>query len=112
MKTVINRKPLLSVNLGSKKVTTVDVREVSFGPHQETGRHRHPCPVVGYVVEGTALLEIEGQPPITLPAGSSYYEPAETVITRFDNAGDTPMRFVSHYLIDGAQDLIEMLPEK
>ena len=110
MNPAIIRKALLKIDLGSTTITTVDVREISFGPRQHTGRHKHPCPLIGYVVEGTALLEIEGQPSITLPAGSSFYEPAEAVIARFDNAGDTPLRFIAHYLINGAQALIEMLP--
>jgi quercetin dioxygenase-like cupin family protein len=108
----IVRKPLLTVPFGSKRVTAVDVREIRFGPHQQTGRHKHPCPVIGYVVEGTAVLEVEGQPVIMLPAGSSFYEPAETVIVRFDNAGDVPMTFIAHYLLEGQQELIDMLPAK
>lgn len=107
----IVRKPLLNVPVGSKNVTAVDVREIRFAPREQTGRHRHPCPVIGYVVEGTALLEVEGEKPIVLPAGSSFYEPAGKVIARFDNTGDSPMMFIAHYLLDGMQELIEMLPE-
>jgi quercetin dioxygenase-like cupin family protein len=110
--TPIVRKPLLTVPFGSKSVTAVDVREIRFGPHQQTGRHKHPCPVIGYVVEGTAVLEVEGQPVVMLPAGSSFYEPAETVIARFENAGDGPMTFIAHYPLEGKQELIEMLPAK
>ena len=108
----IIRKRLLKVEWGRKLVTSVDVREVSFAPGQETGRHRHPCPVIGFVLEGTAILEVDGEEPQTLPAGSSFYEPAGIVIRRFDNLSSTlPMKFIAHYLLDGAQDLIEMLPE-
>jgi hypothetical protein len=34
------------------------------------------------------------------------------IIARFDNAGDEPMTFIAHYLLDGKQELIEMLPAK
>ena len=112
MQTTVFRKPLLNIPLGLKTITSVDVREIRFGPRQQTGRHKHPCPVIGYVVEGTALLEVEGQSAVTLPPGSSFYEPADTIISRFDNAGDTPMTFIAHYLLHGEQALIEMLPEK
>ena len=108
----ITRKPLLKVSLGKATITSVDVREITFVAGQRTGRHRHPCPVVGFVVEGAAVLEVEGQQPRQLPAGSSFYEPADTVILRFDNASFTaPMRFIAHYLLNGTQALIEMLPE-
>jgi quercetin dioxygenase-like cupin family protein len=108
----IVRKPLLNVALKSTTVTAVDVREITFAPGQQTGRHKHPCPVVGFIVEGAAVLEVEGQSPQQLPARSSFYEPAETVIARFDNASSRePMKFIAHYLLNGKQELIEMLPE-
>jgi quercetin dioxygenase-like cupin family protein len=108
----IIRKPLLNVTLDHKTVTSVDVREIAFAPSQKTGLHKHPCPVIGFVVEGAAVLEVQGQPPQQLPAGSSFYEPADAVILRFDNASSqAPMKFVAHYLLNGKQELIEMLPE-
>jgi quercetin dioxygenase-like cupin family protein len=108
----ILRKPLLNVSFGNKTVTAVDVREISFAPGQQTGRHLHPCPVIGFIVEGAAILEVDGQKPQSLPMGSSFYEPAKKVILRFDNASSTaPLKFIAHYLLDGQQELIEMLPE-
>jgi hypothetical protein len=49
----IVRKQLLSVPFDNMSVTSVEVREINFVPGQETGRHRHPCPVVGYIAEGS-----------------------------------------------------------
>lgn len=106
----ITRRPLLSTTLDNKKVTSVDVREIVFEPGQETGLHKHPCPVFGYIAEGEAVLEVKGRRPQELPAGSAFHEPAETVILRFDNASsEKPMRFICFYLLEGAQELIEML---
>jgi len=106
----IVRKQLLSIPFENRNVTSVEVREIDFEPGQETGRHLHPCPVLGYVVEGSAVVQIEGQPEQRLAAGEAFYEPAETVM-RFDNASsDHPLKFVAYYLLDGKQDLIQMLP--
>jgi len=106
----IVRKQLLSVPLDNKNVTAVEVREINFEPGQETGRHRHPCPVLGYIVEGTAILQVEDQPERRLAAGEAFYEPAGAVM-RFDNASaEQPMKFIAYYLLDGQQDLIQMLP--
>jgi quercetin dioxygenase-like cupin family protein len=108
----ITRKPLLSALLNNKTVTSVEVREIVFQPGQETGLHKHPCPVFGYIAEGEALLQVQGGPPQYLPAGSAFYEPAETVILRFDNASpENGMRFICFYLLEGQQALIEMLLE-
>jgi quercetin dioxygenase-like cupin family protein len=110
--TKIVRKPLSSAALGKKQVTSVDVREIVFQPKQQTGRHRHPCPVLGYIAEGTAVLEIEGQAQQQLPQGSAFHEPEGAVIARFDNASGTePLKFIAYYLLEGTQELIEMMPE-
>jgi len=106
----ITRRPLLSAALNHKTVTSVDVREIVFEPGQETGLHKHPCPVFGYIAEGEAVLQVKGQPPQQLPAGSAFYEPAETVVLRFDNASsENKMKFIAFYLLEGQQELIEML---
>ncbi len=106
----IVRKPLLRAETGGSTLTSVDVREIRFEPGQQTGRHLHPCHVFGYIVEGTAQFQIEGQPVQQLPAGSAFHEPAETVIADFSNASDSePMKFVAFYLLNGDQELIQML---
>ncbi len=37
--------------------------------------HSHPHEQIGYVVSGEIDLLIDGQPPVRLPAGGSYYVP-------------------------------------
>ena len=104
------RKPLLTAEVGERTVTRVEVREIAFAPSQATGRHQHPCPVISYLVEGTALVQEEGGPAREIHAGESVYEPAGVVIARFDNASSRqPMKFIAHYLLEGDQPLIEML---
>jgi len=106
----IERKQLLLAALGNRNVSSVDVRSICLGPGQSAGRHLHPCPVVGYIAAGTAVYQIEGQPLQILPAGSSFYEPANAVIACFGNASDAePMTFIAFYLLDGDQELIKML---
>jgi quercetin dioxygenase-like cupin family protein len=113
VKDTIVRRHLLSAALGSRTVTQVEVREIIFAPGQQTGRHSHPCPVVGYIAEGTALFQREGEPEAqTLKAGSAFHEPADAVIARFDNASSSqPMKFIAYYLLNGDQPLIQMLPQ-
>jgi quercetin dioxygenase-like cupin family protein len=108
----IEREPLLKVAMGDRTINGVDVRRIRFGPGQQTGRHFHPCPVFGYVVEGTAVVTIEGEPAQTLPTGSAFYEPANAVVAQFDNAsGSEPMTFIAFYLLQDEQDLITMLDQ-
>jgi mannose-6-phosphate isomerase-like protein (cupin superfamily) len=106
---VIERRPLLGVALADWKTTKVDVRALRFAPGQATGVHSHPGHVVGYIVEGTAILEVEGQPEQRLGTGAAFHEPAGARILRFDNASaEHPLRFIAIYLLSGDQPLIEM----
>ena len=108
--TAIQRKQLLKALLHNRNVTAVDVREITLDPGQQSGRHLHPCAVLGYIVSGTAVYQIEGESEQTLPAGSAFHEPAGTVIANFGNASNSvPMTFVAFYLLDGDQELITML---
>jgi|HubBroStandDraft_1064217.scaffolds.fasta_scaffold282565_1 quercetin dioxygenase-like cupin family protein len=106
----IERKRLLTAVLGGRNVTAADVREIRMEPGQRVGRHLHPCAVLGYIVEGTAVYTVEGEAAQILPAGSAFYEPADTIISQFGNASDSQsMKFVAFYLLDGKQELIRML---
>ena len=79
-------------------------------PGQQSDRHLHACAVLGYIVTGTAVYQAEGQAELTLPAGSAFYEAADTIIANFGNASDTEaMTFVAFYLLDGDQELIHMI---
>lgn len=110
IQSTIDRQQLLAAALGKRSVTTVDVRRITLAPGQRSGRHLHPCPVVGYIASGTAYCQIEGEDTELLPVGSAFYEPADRVIADFGNASDgTPMTFIAFYLLDGEQELIQML---
>lgn len=107
----IVRKELYKANIGTQQISTVDVREIVFKPKQMTGLHRHPCPVISYVVEGTIKFQIRGQKMQIIHAGQVCYEPAGAIIEHFDNASDRlPAKFIPYYLLNGQKELIEMLP--
>src|ERR1700761_884156 len=108
----IFRKPLFTAVLEqSKKVGKVEIKEIVFQPGQKTGLHFHPCPVVGYIAEGSVAFQIEGAEEKLLRAGDAFFEPPNTKILKFDNASDTKgMKFVAFYLLDATEDeLIRML---
>ena len=51
------------------------VVEVSYGPGEASAAHRHPCPVVGYVLEGIYELKVDDGPLLKLGPGETFYEP-------------------------------------
>jgi quercetin dioxygenase-like cupin family protein len=106
----IVRKPLLKAIIGNRSISAVDVREICLEPGQQAGRHLHPCTVVGYIAAGTALYQLEGEAVKTLPTGSVFHEPAGAVMANFGNASESePMTFIAFHLLDGEQELVEML---
>lgn len=57
------------------KETKVTVVEVTLEPGQAGEPHRHPGPVIGYVLEDEYELGIDHQPSKVFKAGETFYEP-------------------------------------
>ncbi len=49
--------------------------EVTLGPGRSSASHRHPGPVLGYVLEGEYEWAIDDRPAKVLKAGETFYEP-------------------------------------
>ena len=64
----------ITEKIDGKKATATTV-EVTLGPGQASAPHRHPGPVIGYVLEGEYEWAIDDQPAKTLKAGDTFYEP-------------------------------------
>jgi quercetin dioxygenase-like cupin family protein len=58
-KQTIYRRPLFTAVLEqAKKFGKVEIKEIVFQPSQKTGLHFHPCPVVGYIAEGSVAFQL------------------------------------------------------
>jgi quercetin dioxygenase-like cupin family protein len=55
------------------------VARAEFVPGGAAGKHTHPGEELGYVVEGTLQLLVEGKPPVTLKKGEVFFVPAGVV---------------------------------
>src|SRR5256885_13549481 len=52
------------------------VFEVTYAPNGSDEPHRHPCPVIGYVLDGAVRAGIGGGPERILHWGETFFEPA------------------------------------
>jgi quercetin dioxygenase-like cupin family protein len=71
-------KPISAWDIVEKldgKEAKATVVEVTLGPGQAGEPHRHPGPVIGYVLEGEYELGIDDQPSKVFKAGETFYEP-------------------------------------
>ncbi|MBP7776250.1 MAG: PQQ-dependent sugar dehydrogenase [Acidobacteria bacterium] len=98
-------RPLLTERLPALNGAMLDARlvEVTYGPGGTSTAHRHPCPVVGYVLEGALRMQLAGQPERIVRVGESFYESPADVHTVSANASDTaPARFLAYFTCDHA----------
>ena len=71
-------KPIAARDIVEKldgKEAKVTFVEVTYEAGQAGKPHRHPGPVVGYVVEGEFEFGIDDQPSKVLKVGETFYEP-------------------------------------
>ena len=74
---------------------------VSYAPGGSSSPHSHPCPVIGYVLEGTLRTQVKGGPEAIYKAGESFYEPPNGVHLVSANASQTePLRFLAIFVCD------------
>jgi quercetin dioxygenase-like cupin family protein len=89
-------------------------REVILGlaeiaPGVAAGRHSHPGIETGYVLSGSATIEIDGEAPRVLKAGDSYFVPAGKVHDA-RTVGDTPVRVLATYVVEKGKPLATPAP--
>jgi quercetin dioxygenase-like cupin family protein len=100
----VSRKALLTAKIDSPElIDTVEIQEVTMAPGVRAPLHLHPCPTMGIVTQGVIAFQIEGQNVQRLLPGDAFYEPANVRVSRFDNDGDVPAKFVAHYLLSKQQ---------
>jgi quercetin dioxygenase-like cupin family protein len=69
--------------------------EVSYPPGARDVVHRHDAHAFVYVLEGQIVMQLKGQPAVTLKAGQTFYEGPTDVHVVGRNASNTePARFV------------------
>src|SRR4051794_21602455 len=76
----VTREDLLQAVLNHESVSTVVIKKVTIPSGMATGKHLHPCPVVGYIVTGNVLFQAEGEEQKHLKAGDAFYEPKNKTI--------------------------------
>ena len=98
----IKRTPLQRFDVpGTNYETVIGIAEIA--PNVNVGRHTHPGPESGYVLEGDFTLLVEGQPPVALEAGGSYKIAAGAVHDA--RAGDKGAKVLATYVVEKGKPL-------
>ena len=98
----IKRTMLQKVDVpGTNYDTFTAIAEVA--PSASIGRHTHPGPETGYVMEGTMTLMVDGQPPKMLNAGDSYQVPPGAI--HDGKSGDKGAKVLAVYVVERGKPL-------
>jgi quercetin dioxygenase-like cupin family protein len=73
------------------------------------GRHTHPGEEIGYVLEGTLTLMVEGKPPVVVKAGEGFFVEAARVHDG-KNEGSGTAKIVSTYVVEKGKPLASPAP--
>lgn len=87
--------PLMSKDLPEFAAQEAVMITVEYGPGESTPAHRHDAHAMVYVLEGSVVMQVEGQEETTLNAGDTYYESPQDIHLVSRNASDTePAKFI------------------
>jgi len=97
------RAELQRHDLSTKGREVVQVR-AEFDEGGSVGKHTHPGEEIGYVLEGTLELEIEGKPNVTVKAGDTFFVPEGTVHAG-KNTGKGAAKILATYVVEKGKPL-------
>jgi quercetin dioxygenase-like cupin family protein len=82
--------------------------ELNFQPGASVPEHRHPGPILGYVVDGLMLTAIDHQEDQIVSAGGTFFEPHGALHTAFRSAKpDAPVHAVAFLVVPSGSPLTE-----
>lgn len=95
----VSRAELLTATVKDNvEVQRILTHRIEMAPQIAGQKHYHPMPVIGYVVAGKIAFHIEGEALQILDAGDAFFEPANAVVSRWENIGSTRAIFVANYI--------------
>src|SRR5262245_9414603 len=80
--------------------------EVTYPPGGANPAHRHPCPVIGYVLEGSVRMQVKGGAERIFKPGDTFFEaPSDVHVVSANASQDEPARFLAYFVCDRATPL-------
>ena len=101
LRTTVNSigQPIVYPREGAPEVTVLDI---TMAPGEETGWHRHPVPLLGYIFSGELTVRLASGGKRVVRAGETSLESVD-VVHNGSNEGAEPVRMVVFVL--GLEDV-------
>jgi quercetin dioxygenase-like cupin family protein len=75
--------------------------EVTYPPGATSTAHRHPCPVVGYMISGTMRMQVSDGPVTDYKPGETFVEmPTDVHRMATNPSAETPAVFLATFVCD------------
>jgi len=103
----IKRTPLQKVDFPKGYSTITVIAEIPADTL--AGRHTHPGIDTGYVIEGDAVLMVEGKPDQALKAGDSYAVPAG--VPHDVKTGPKGLKIMAVYVVEEGKPVATAAPK-
>ena len=98
----IKRTPLQKFEVpGTNFETVIGIAEIV--PNVSVGRHTHPGPESGYMLEGEMVLIVQGQPDKTVNIGESYQVPSGAIHDA--KTGPQGAKVIATYVVEKGKPL-------
>jgi quercetin dioxygenase-like cupin family protein len=81
--------PLTTKDLSGIAGKEATMLTVEYPPGGSTPPHRHDAHVFVYVLEGSVIMQVDGQKPVTLKPGETFYEAPHDIHRTSANASTT-----------------------
>jgi len=103
----IKRTPLQKFDVpGTNYETVIGMAEIV--PNVLIGRHTHPGPESGFMLDGDMTLLVEGQPPLSVKTGESYKVPPGAVHDA--RTGEKGAKVIATYVVEKGKPLATPAP--
>ena len=103
----IKRTPLQKFDVpGTNYETVIGMAEIV--PNVNIGKHTHPGPESGYMLDGEMTLLVDGQPPLLVKTGESYKIAPGAVHDA--KTGDKGAKVLATYVVEKGKPLASPAP--
>jgi len=72
---------------------------LEYAPGEASTPHRHNAHTYVYVLSGQMIMQVDGQEPVTLQAGETFYENPASIHVRSENASATDTASILVFMI-------------
>ena len=79
-----------------------------IAPGTMSGKHRHPGIELAYVLDGSVIIEHEGEAPVTVHAGEAIKN--LSVVHNARNPGTKPVKILGVYIVEKGKPMAESVP--